>query len=194
MKTILFKPFERYSAGPLLIVGFFAAALAIVASQGFNTRFDGALDFHTAQDATWLQALLDSLINVGTLFLFLYLAAVISYKKTRPVDILATVLVARIPMALLPLLNVNNYSHKVAEGLIAATQNLEDGPEQLLSHLPFLIFMVLVLLAVTVWTIILLYNGYKVASNAKGTQPVLLFVAGLLLAETLSKIILYFLK
>jgi len=194
MKSLFFKPFERYSGTPLLLVGLAFTALGIFMSYAFNARFDGVLDFHTVESVSWEQAIKESLIDIVSLFLFLYLAAALVYKRTRPIDILNTVLVARAPMYLLPLLNVNNYMTQAANGVISATKNVENGAEELLGHLPFLLITVLVLLAAVVWFVALLVNGYKTASNAKGALPIVYFIVALLLAETLSKVLIHFFK
>lgn len=194
MKTLLFKPFERYSETTLLLVGFGFTLLSALAAFAFNVRYDGVLDMHAVKEVSLQQVLIDTAVNLVSLFTFFYLAAVIVYKRARPVDLLSTVLVARIPMVLLPLLNVNNYSYNVAKELIEATKNIQEGPEQILSFLPFLGLTVVMLLVVTAWYVALLYNGFKVATNAKGAKPVVLFIAAILLAEILSKTLLYFIK
>jgi len=48
----------------------------------------------------------------------------------------------------------------------------------------------LVILLALVLAVILLYNGYKVATNAKGIKNTVLFVAALLIAEVVSKMII----
>jgi hypothetical protein len=52
-----------------------------------------------------------------------------------------------------------------------------------ISNLIFTIFAVLAIISL----IFLLWNGFKIATNAKGKKPIILFVTGLLLTEILSK-------
>ena len=42
-----------------------------------------------------------------------------------------------------------------------------------------------------VWYIALLFNGFKVASNAKGKTPIVLFILSIILAEVLSKVLIH---
>lgn len=194
MKNFLFKPFERYSGIPLLLVGLGITVFGVFMSFAFNTRFDGVLDFHAVESISLQQALKESIINIASLFLFLYLAAVLVYKRTRPIDLLNTVLVARAPMYILPLLNINNYMTEAANGFISATKNVDNGTQELLDHLPFFLITVIVLLAAIIWSVALLVNGYRTASNAKSTSSIVYFIIALLLAEILSKVLIHFFK
>ena len=190
MNTLLFKPFEKYSENKLLIVGTLATLAGIYLATTFNIRFDGVLDVHTVEKVSYLQALLDSLIDIISLVLLLFLAAKYSNPKTRFIDIITTALIARIPLYFLSFGNWNNMLYKAGETIL---QRLT--PEAI-SEIPSATFWLLAVFSigsiiVLIWYISLLFNGFKTASNAKGKKAVYIFIGALIIAEIISKIAIY---
>ena len=61
------------------------------------------------------------------------------------------------------------------------------------SDLIFILLFAMLTLAFVVWFFALLWNGFKVATNAKGIKPVILFIIAVLLSEIISKTILIYL-
>ena len=190
MKTLLFRPFERYSSPLLITIGILATMIGIGLSFVLNTRFDGALDFHISPGVTLFQSITDSLIVVTTVLLLLYSATLLVNTKTRFIDVLSTTLVSRIPMYLLPLFNIGNWMDNAAKSITSHVKNGEMGEVSFFS-IAILLVIGILSLAFVVWHVALLYNGYKVASNAKGIKPVILFILVLLFAEIATKIIIH---
>jgi hypothetical protein len=189
MKTILFKPFDRWSENILLTVGIGAAIVGTFLSYLFNGRFDGALDMHFGQDTTITKVACDLLIDFLSLLLFLYPAAILINRKTRIVDILSAVLISKVPMYALVVFNAGNVL--LTEGdRIAAQAMAHEQPTFDPLGITLMIVFALVTLLFIVWSIALLFNGYKTACNAKGGKPIILFIAALLLAEIVSKILI----
>ncbi|WP_282117365.1 hypothetical protein [Cellulophaga baltica] len=189
MKILLFKPFEKYSEKTLLLIGVFFTLLGSFFAYVFNIRFDGIIDIHIVPNTLSYQALLDNLINIFCLVLFLYISTKYINKKTRLIDILNTALVARTPFYLLPFFNINDVIEKTSEEVFQFA-NPELIGQISSSNLFIIIVFGLITILFLVWYISLLFNGYKVASNAKGKTPIILFVISLLLAEVLSKFLI----
>jgi hypothetical protein len=190
----LFNPFEKYTETQLLLFGMLATAGGAVIAWLFKARFDGALDVHFSEHVTPQQTASDLVVDVTTLLLFLWIAAQFINRKIRIVDLLSAVIIARIPFYILPLFNCTGWMSQlgaeVEEQLKAGKQiTWVPGPGELVLIIVFALVMILLL----VWAIALLYNGYRVATNAKGAKAVVLFIAALLLAEIVSKIALYYL-
>ena len=192
MKTLLFKPFERYSETVLLVVGLIMLGAGMLVGTIFNARFDGVLDLHFSNAVSIRQATIDLLIDVLTLFLFLFIAAKLVNRKTRVIDVFAVVIIARIPFSFAVLINTTGFfsligkhiddPSKVQEGLLNLT-----GLE-----LTGMIVSAVVILLLVIWSVALLYNGYKIASNAKSASSIVFFIVALLLAEIASKILIHF--
>jgi hypothetical protein len=159
----------------------------------FNSRFDGAIDLHFAEKVTVFEVFSDLLIAITTLVVTLYLIGLFINKKIRILDILIAVLVAKVPFYILPLFNIGNKMNEVSNKIIALSNPKSDF-ELLPNEILFLILSTIIALLAITWSVILLYNGFKTATNAKETKHSVLFVIGLLLSEIISKIIIHFLN
>ncbi len=189
MKILLFKPFEKYSEKTLLLVGIFFTLLGSFFAYVFNIRFDGVIDVHIVPTSLPYQALLDNLVNIFCLVLFLYISSKYINKKTRLIDIVNVALVARAPYYLLPFFNINGVIQKATNNVIQfANPKLISQISS--SNLCILIVFGIIAILFLVWYISLLFNGIKVASNAKGKTPIILFIISLLFAEVLSKFLI----
>ena len=190
MKILLFKPFEKYSEKTLLLVGILFTLLGSFFGYVFNIRFDGVIDVHIVTNSLPYQALLDNLVNIFCLVLFLYISSKYINKKTRLIDIVNAALVARAPFYLLPFFNINGVIQKASDDVIQFA-NPELISQISSSNLCILIVFGIIAILFLVWYISLLFNGIKVASNAKGKTPIILFIISLLLAEILSKFLIF---
>ena len=190
MKILLFKPFEKYSEKTLLLAGVFFTLLGSFFAYVFNIRFDGVIDVHIVPNSLPYQALLDNLVNIFCLVLFLYISSKYINKKTRLIDIINTALVARAPFYLMPFFNINGVIQKASDDVIQFA-NPELISQISSSNLCILIVFGIIAILFLVWYISLLFNGIKVASNAKGKTPIILFIISLLLAEILSKFLIF---
>jgi hypothetical protein len=190
MKLLLFKPFEKYSEKTLLSVGILFTLIGSFAAYTFNIRFDGVFDVHIVSNTLFYQTLLDNLVNIFCLIIFLYISTKYINRKTRLIDILTTSMVARVPFYLLPFLNINGVISRASEDIIQFA-----NPE-LISQIPFSNLLIITVFGIItilflVWYVSLLFNGFKVASNAKGKVSIILFIISLLFAEILSKFLIF---
>ncbi len=192
MKTLLFKPFERYSETVLLVVGLLMLGVGILVGTIFNARFDGVLDLHFSTALSIRQTTIDLLIDVLTLFLFLFIAAKLVNRKTRVVDVFAVVIIARIPFSFAVLINMTGFFSLIGKHFDDPAM-IQKGMLGLTSlELTGLIVSAVVILLLVIWSVALLYNGYKIASNAKSARSIVFFIVALLLAEIASKILIHF--
>ena len=194
MKEILFKPFERYSEKTLLIFGVLVTCFGLFISSIFDVRFDGAIDVHFKGDVSMKQALLDVFFSIMSLVLFLFIAGKMVNRKTRMVDIVSTVIVAKSIIYTLSFLNINGAVNAVMNDFAfnqmpkvnATVENIH------ISSLGYVLIVIslLMIMLMVVWTISLLYNGYKTASNAKESKSVVLFIVALILSEVVSVLLI----
>ena len=188
MKTFI-NPFEKYSELQLIITGILFALLGGYLATIFNGRFDGAIDLHFVKKVSFSQPFLDILIAIVVLTILLYAAGKYINKKTRFVDILTTCLIAKIPFYFLVFFNINNTLYAMTEKLMS---NLQNGGSLNLefADLSSVIAFSIITLIFLVWTVMLLYNGFKTATNSKGIKHNMLFITALLVGEILSKILI----
>lgn len=193
MKTLLFRPFEKYSEKQLFLTGSLFTILGAGAAYSFGLRLDGVLDAHLSKDVSLVKALVDNIISIACLFCVLFISAKMVNLKTRAIDILNASMVARIPMYLLTLFNIN----QIISGPTEIFSQYK--PEEIMAHISFsslwiIVAFGLVSILFVVWYIALLYNGYKVASNGKGLKSIVLFIVSIVLAEILSKVLILYLN
>jgi hypothetical protein len=194
-KTLL-NPFDRYTERQLLLVGVAAFVVGSFIAYCFDGRFDGVVDLHFMQQVAWYGPFLDNLINLVCVLVPLFLLGKYINRKTRIIDLITAFLISRIPYFVLPLFNINGYMHRITEELMNSARegvmNNSTVPELPLSGMEMtllLVFAGLSILAV-IWSIILLYNGFKTATNAKTVGHQLLFAVALIAAEVLSKMVI----
>lgn len=194
MKKILFNPFEQFSERPLILFGIAATMVLSMTGAFFNARFDGVIDLHFSIPTFFINTLIDNAINVVILSLTLFTLGKIRNNKTRFIDIFTASLISRIPYYFLPFFNWNNLILNETEKLMQ--QFLTVQPEKIpqFDNVQMLILVLFagVSLLFLAWFIYLLYQGYKVATNAKGAIEVVLFGISILIAEVFSKFIFYF--
>jgi len=186
MKKLLFNPFEKYDGRALLAIGLVATLIGSMLGFAFNARFDGIIDMHFSYNVAFAQPFTDNVFNIAILFFTLHLFGYTINKKTRPVDILGTVMLARLPFYLGTLSNINGFIARTTEAMMGLDMNnIQLNP----ADLAIIIISSLVTLALLVWYIALLYNGFKVATNLKTTGHKILFAVTILVAEILSKLL-----
>jgi len=192
MKTLLFKPFEKYSEQKLLITGVIATLIGALVAYVLNCRFVGVFQM-IFDDNTIIQSLIDNIIIICCLTIFLFIAAKLIYKKTRLIDIILTALISFIPFYILPFFNINDTlmkSTKELGGRFFPDVVTQMSLETLLPLVGFSIFGLFVL----IWCIALLYNGFKTAANAKGIKAMVIFGVALILADIASRYLIFYLN
>lgn len=191
-KKLLINPFESVSEKKLLVFGIITTILASYLAFLLNGRFDGAIDLHFTENVEMLQPLIDTIINFASLFIFLFIAGKIINPKTRAVDIATPILVAKTPYYILLLFNINNFIYSETS-LLVQSADLENpskmpniNPESLAIILPFALLSI----AFLIWFFVLLYYGFKTATNSKTPAHKMYFIGAIILAEILSSLLI----
>jgi len=190
-KTLL-NPFERYSERTLLMVGVISIIVGSLIAFAFNGRYDGVVDLHFSKDVSLAQPFIDNAINVVCLLLPLLLLGKFINSKTRVIDILTAILIARIPYYVLPVFNANDLMQFITDELTRSIgQESQAAIPQFGStdSIIVLLFAVASILAL-IWMVIMLFNGFKTATNLKTIGHKVLFALAIIVAEVLSKIII----
>lgn len=189
MRTLLLNPFERYNEKQLLISGIVITIMGSMLGFVFNARFDGVIDLHFVKKTSFFTVTLEIIIDVLCLTILLFILGKYINKKTRFVDILSPVLIARVPFYLLTIFNSNNFMFKKSENLIKTLQSGQiDNPD--FNDLFIMLLFGLISIGFLIWFVIILYNGFKVATNTKGIKNNIFFAVSIIIAEILSKMLL----
>ena len=193
MKKVLFNPFEQFSERPLILFGISVTILLSMTGAFFNARFDGVIDLHFSTPTFFINTLTDNAINIVILSLALFTLGKYRNNKTRFIDVFTASLIARIPYYMLPFFNWNNTVLVESEKLLKQFMTVQPGvaPQFETTQMLVLVLFAGFSLLFLAWFIYLLYQGYKVATNAKGGIEIVLFGVTILIAEVFSKIIFY---
>lgn len=189
MSTLLLNPFEKYNDKQLLISGISITILGSILGFVFNANFDGVIDLHFVKETSFVTVTSEIIIDILCQTILLFILGKYINKKTRFVDILSPVLIARLPFYLLTIFNSNDFMFKKSENLI---KNLPlgqiDNPD--FNDLFIMLLFGLISIGFLIWFVIILYNGFKVATNTKGVKNYIFFAVSIIIAEILSKMLL----
>ncbi len=203
MKQKLFNPFLQVAGLKAFAVGLIFVIASTLLSWVFNTKFDGVLDAHFGESTSLKTQFLINLINICCLVAVFYLLAIVLTKgKTRFVDILGTMTLARFPFVLIPLINIGNINGRIGEKIVYSMR--DKIPENVISDVHcqpctvsigeyiYLVFSIIVVLLIIVWYVTLLFRAYQVSTNLKRTKIIVSFIAGIILAEFSSSFLIHY--
>lgn len=191
-RKIVFNPFEKHSEITLLIFGLTLTILGSFIGYLMKARFDGIIDMHLVENISLIEPFLDNLLNTLSLFVLFFILGKSINKKTRWVDILSASIIARIPFYILPLFNIGGFLEKITERLLESIdlENLNSPPAISISDMLTMLFFAGIGIVCLCWFIALFWNGFRVATNTKGTKNIILFVIMLIVAEVISKFLI----
>jgi len=193
LPDLLFRPFGYVAGAQSLALGLVAILAAGFLGSLSRTHFDGVLDMHTglvARRAFFFGAgLIDWLSLSVVLFLMGKLA---SRTAFRAVDLFGTQALARWPTIIAALAALAPPFQRLVAGLAAQLSSAvpAGGFSIPAGDLAFGGLAGLVAVVCLVWMVWLMYHSYTICCNIRGGRAVGTFIAGLLLAEIISKLAL----
>ncbi len=199
MKTWMFKPFERIAGGPALLAGLAVIVVTALLAWRADLHTDGVLDLHFGPPVTWWNLLLQGLINwLSLALLLLGMGRWLSRGRFRSLDLFATQALARWPMLLgvlwMSIPNVADEIETRTQALMAAVPDdpsLVMAPAEYLLDAMWLTVLALPALIILAWMIWLMYHGYALVTNLRGQRAVFSFTGALVLAEIISKLLIW---
>jgi hypothetical protein len=174
----VFNPFSKFSEKQLLLVGLFFFVISGFISFYTRTQMDSVFHFSDNENLTINSAFLYVGISCVSAILFLFLLAVAFNKKTRIIDIINTVLISQAPNFILLLLTKFSGMNEIAKR-ISASAKVQDFDFNTLD-LVKLLFTSLFILAIAIYGMVLIFNGFKTATNFKKPLHITLFIVLLL--------------
>jgi hypothetical protein len=185
MIKILLNPFEKFSEKQLFVFGILFLIIGSFLGYQFNALFDSILHLSFPDNISFINHLLQNIILTLILSLFLYAFGIYFNSKTRYIDILNVSLIARIPFYLTTLANINDASSTISNKLLESLNDLKSTSISTQDY-SFLIATSILSLVCIIWLAVLLWNGFKTATNAKTTKQIVLFILVILVANFIS--------
>jgi len=187
----LFNPFRVLAGSKALFLGVVIILLTSFFGSLSNTHFDGVLDVHTGQEAPIWLFFAENLINWLCMVLFLLLSAIlISRSQWRFIDIMGTQALSRWPTLLTALAMLPDANRRFGEYLMSKLG--QSGVSKTISSTDTITFVIsaIIALLMIIWMVVLMYKAYAVSCNVKGAKAVGTFIASIILAEIISKVII----
>lgn len=186
---IILNPYTRFSEKQLLVVGVLSSIVGCLIASTLGITYDGLLDVHLRSGMTFQIAVQENSIVIILITLILFVYGKVINSKTRFIDILNSCLLFRIPLYLSALLTsipiIKNLEKEVMRN-INSLDKINLQPLDLIG----LFFISTLLIVLLLYSIVLLFYGFKTATNAKKTVHYIGFGIIILLAEVVSKIVL----
>ena len=189
MKKYLINPFEIFNDKKILLCGIVLNLVGVLLCFQFNMKFIGFLKLDFVSNISLLQVLLQIVIIIFSLTLLLFITGKIVNPKTRVIDILNSSLLAIIPFYLLTFFNISNF---IFDGLaqlksLIVSQNLENIN---IYDLPVIVIFSIFTIIILIWSVIILYQGFKTATNCKEVKHNVYFGLAFVLADVLSRFLI----
>lgn len=174
----VFNPFSKFSEKQLLLVGLLFFTLTGFISFYTKTQMDSVFHFSDNENLTVNSAFLYLGISCISAIIFLFLLAIVFNKKTRFIDIINTVLISQAPNFIILLFikfsGMNEMTKRISAS--AKVQNFDLNTFDLIK----LLFTSLFVLAIAMYGMVLIFNGFKTATNFKKWQHITIFIISLL--------------
>ena len=183
----LFNPFSKFSEKTLLAIGILASILLIIACYFTNTKMDSLLHISPAKDLSFNSIALYTIISLIYAIVLLFILGKIFNSKTRIIDIVNAVLVSQVPVIVIvlgtKLIKLDKISKQIAE--TSAQNKVLDINIFDLMYLMVFSFGSLIFI---IYSFVLLFNGFKTATNIKKWQHIVIFafvlLVGILICQT----------
>lgn len=186
---LLFKPHERWQEKTLLLIGVISVIIGCLLADFAKISYDGILDIHFNKKMTFITSLKENIINIGCVFALLFAFGKMMNKKTRWIDILNTSVIYRIPLFLAVPVVKTPVFEKMQNIVVKNPDHFTHFPLSIIDSFQLMVASVLLLLLIT-YSIVLLINGFKTATNIKKWQHFVIFALLLIVAEIISKILI----
>ena len=183
---LLLNPFTRIAGWKAFFLGIFIVAITLFVSQFSHTYFDGAIDAHFSDSFDLKLAVFYQAVALVTLVLSMYLITLPFIKGVRFQDMLGTITFARFPFLLMTIFGIfvdSSFMADIGRSIQTQTAAMTDI---------FKLGGIIIVMAILgIWSLILLFNAFKVSSGLKSSKLFIAFFIGLFIAEIISKIIIY---
>ena len=180
--SLIFNPFKRIAGWEAFGIGLVIAVLTTFTGNFAGIYFDGVIDMHFAENFDSLKSWLMIPVNIISISVIMWLAGITVSKNFRFIDILGTMTLSRAPFLLIALAS---FFVKVPD-----LSGIMQDPFVIFDSISFIIILILTF-PIIIWSVTLMYNAYKISTGASGQKLSISFIFGLIIAEIISKIIIY---
>ncbi|MBN2765199.1 MAG: hypothetical protein JXR27_02425 [Paludibacteraceae bacterium] len=180
--SLIFNPFKRIAGWEAFGIGLVIVVLTTFTGNFAGIYFDGVIDMHFAETFDSLKSWLMIPVNIISISVIMWLAGITVSKNFRFIDILGTMTLSRAPFLLIALAS---FFVKVPD-----LSGIMQDPFVIFDSISFIIILIFTF-PIIIWSVTLMYNAYKISTGASGQKLNISFIFGLIVAEIITKIIIY---
>ncbi len=158
---LIFNPFTRIAGWQAFVIGIIISGLTGIVGTLSGVVFDGVLDAHTGPDINYLTSFVCLGVDIVSIVLVMWLAALIVSRDFRFIDIFGTMTIACAPM--LPVAFAAFFAPAPPDPAALITD-----PASFMT--PGSIIFMLIAIGCIIWHIALIYNAMKVSCNIGGAK------------------------
>lgn len=188
----LFNPFSKISEKRLFLFGLLFFSVNSVVCFYTSTKMDSIFHFSPQKNLSLFSAFSFTAVSNASAMFFLFLLSLVINKRTRFIDIANTVFISQVPNFLILLC----IKFSGLETLASKINTTNGTPPSLnldsIAIIPFTIGIIL-MLAFIIYGFVLMYNGFKTATNLKKGYHIALFIISLFLFITFHQVYIQYL-
>ena len=187
MKNFFLKPFTYFQEKQLLLFGISLGIISCFIQLTTTTRVIALLKtIITEENPPFVQNIVDFIITTMTMVLALFIFGKVINTKTRFIDILNVVLIARIPLYLFIIGDINSFITNKTKAVLDSISNPSEITNQFKDIIPLTVFGFLVLFALILFGYYI-YQGFKTATHLKKTSHIIIFVILILFVDFVTR-------
>ena len=180
--SLIFNPFKRIAGWEAFGIGLVIVVLTTFTGNFAGIYFDGVIDMHFAETFDSLKSWLMIPVNIISISVIMWLAGITVSKNFRFIDILGTMTLSRAPFLLIAFASL---FVKVPD-----LSGIMQDPFVIFDSVSFIIILIFTF-PIIIWSVTLMYKAYKISTGASGQKLSISFLFGLIIAEIISKVIIY---
>ncbi|MCC9042937.1 hypothetical protein LNQ81_09645 [Myroides sp. M-43] len=185
IKNYILKPFETLQERTLLWIGVFTGLVTCIVQTFTHSRSIALLkQVSIYKSPTAIETISDYVITTFLMTIAVFILGKTINKKTRFIDILNTVLIARIAMNITVLFDINGFLTDIADTLMKNINN--PNALNMDSVFNLTIFSILTLCLLIVFGYYM-YQGFKTATHLKTKPPIIALVVIILFVDILTR-------
>lgn len=169
----LFSPFEKFDEKILLAAGIIIFVINIFSCYFADSVNDSIFHYSLSEENPniWDIAKTNSLSYISAIIVLFILGKILN-GKTRPIDIINTVLISQVPLVvILPVSGLPFYK----AAMKSISENMPHPENIHFQNIAIVSIWGFATLIFLIYSVVLYYNGFRIATNIKKWQHIVLF-------------------
>ncbi|GET22108.1 YIP1 family protein [Prolixibacter denitrificans] len=178
-----FNPFRYIAGGKSLLAGLLILFLTAVTGYFSHTHFPDLISIKLSPAFPLWYFVVQVFTNWLVISIVLYgLALIFSSSSVRIIDIFGTQALARFPYFLAAVTGFFSAMSKFGRYILYTRFHQGEPVDLTSTDVILVVFLMMLSLFLSIWTIILMYNAFRISANVKGGKAVALFITAFIIS------------